>query len=150
METTTTLLAKAKQRAQEMALPYQGALLPNEAYSLLQQISGAQIVDVRSNAELDWVGRIPTAIEVELRVYPGMQPNPDFMTQLSGQTNKTSLLMFICRSGMRSNHAAMLASQAGFSDCYNVLEGFEGDKDESGHRGALSGWKAAGLPWVQS
>jgi len=58
--------------------------------------------------------------------------------------------LFICRSGARSNQAAMIASQADFTDCYNILEGFEGDKDENGHRGKDSGWKAAGLPWVQS
>ena len=133
-----------------MGLPYQGALLPNEAYTLLQQNAEAKIVDVRSNAELDWVGRIPAAIEVELRTYPGMQPNSDFLAQLTSQTDKTFLLMFICRSGVRSNHAATLASQDGFSDCYNILEGFEGDKDGSGHRGLLSGWKAAGLPWTAS
>jgi rhodanese-related sulfurtransferase len=150
METTTNLLKKAQQRAKEMGLPFTGALLPAEAYQLLQEVSGLQLVDVRSKAELDWVGRIPGAIEIELRAYPDMQPNPVFLDQLSGQLDKTSPVMFICRSGARSNHAATIASQSGFTDCYNVLEGFEGDKDESGHRGTLSGWKIAGLPWEQS
>ena len=58
--------------------------------------------------------------------------------------------MFICRSGVRSNQAAIAASESGYSNCYNVLEGFEGDKDSDGHRGIQGGWKAAGLPWVQS
>lgn len=150
METAENLLQKAQQRAKEMGLSYQGALLPTEAYQLFQELPGAQLVDVRSNAELDWVGRIPGAIEIELRSYPGMQPNPDFLDQLSSQLDKASPVMFICRSGVRSSHAATIASQVGFADCYNVLEGFEGDKDETGHRGTQSGWKVAGLPWEQS
>jgi len=150
METTVNLLKKAQQRAKEMDLPFKGALLPVEAYQLLQEVSGAQLVDVRSKAELDWVGRIPGAFEIELRAYPGMQPNPDFLDQLSGRLDKKSPVMFVCRSGARSSHAATIASQSGFTDCYNVLEGFEGDKDETGHRGTVSGWKIAGLPWEQS
>jgi hypothetical protein len=43
----------------------------------------------------------------------------------------------------------MLAQQAGYADCYNVLEGFEGDRDPQGHRNTLGGWRAAGLPWIQ-
>lgn len=150
MKTIADILEKARQRAKEMDLPYKGALLPVEAYQLLMEVTGAQLVDVRSQAELDWVGRIPGAIEIELRAYPNMQPNPDFLDQLSNQLDKASPVMFICRSGARSSHAAMVASQSGFTDCYNVLEGFEGDKDEAGHRGTQSGWKVAGLPWQQS
>jgi len=43
-----------------------------------------------------------------------------------------------------------MVSEIGFTEAYNILEGFEGDKDENGHRGNVSGWKAAGLPWMQS
>lgn len=150
METTAAILEKAHQRADEMELPYKGALLPMEAYRILQESAQAQLVDVRSHAEFDWVGRIPGAIEIELRAYPGMQPNPDFLDQLVKQVDKTSPVLFICRSGSRSNQAAIMATQTGFTDCYNILEGFEGDKDEQGHRGKDSGWKAAELPWVQS
>lgn len=150
METTTAILEKAQQRAKEMGLPYKGALLPIEAYRILQESAQAQLVDVRSRAELDWVGRIPGATEIELRSYPSMQPNPGFLNQLAGQVDKKLPVLFICRSGARSNQAAAMASQSDFADCYNILEGFEGDKDEKGQRGKLSGWKAAGLPWVQS
>lgn len=150
METTTAILEKAQQRVKEMRLPYKGALLPMEAYRVLQESAEAQLVDVRSRAELDWVGRIPGATEIELHSYPGMQPNPDFLDQLTGQVDKTRPVLFLCRSGARSNQAAVMASQADFADCYNILEGFEGDKDENGRRGKISGWKAAGLPWVQS
>jgi len=150
METTAAILEKAHQRAEEMELPYKGALLPMEAYRILQESTRAQLVDVRTRAELDWVGRIPGATEIELRAYPGMQPNADFLGRLASLTNKSQPVLFICRSGSRSNQAAIMATQSGFTDCYNILEGFEGDMDDSDQRGKVSGWKVAGLPWVQS
>lgn len=146
----TEILNAAQQRAKEMNLPYEGALLPDEAYQLMQSAPGAKLIDVRSRAELDWVGRIPGAVEIEWASYPGMQKNPNFMAQLEQQVSKEALTLFICRSGARSHAAAALATQAGYADCYNVLEGFEGEKDASGHRNTLGGWRIAELPWEQS
>ena len=129
---------------------YRGALYPIEAYEILQSATGAKLVDVRSRAELDWVGRVPNAVEIEWASYPGMQPNPNFLTQLEQQVDKDAVLLFLCRSGARSHHAAALATQAGYGDCYNVLEGFEGNQDSYQHRNSIGGWRAAGLPWEQS
>lgn len=143
-------LQKARERAKQMGLPYDGALTPQEANEIWRQAPAAKLVDVRTRAELDWVGRIPGAVEIELLTYPGSQPNPDFVKQLEQQVDKESLVMFICRSGGRSHNAAMMAMQSGYTECYNVLEGFEGDKDAAGHRNTQGGWRAAGLPWTQS
>jgi rhodanese-related sulfurtransferase len=107
-------------------------------------------VDVRTRAELDYVGRIPGAVEIELLSYPGNRPNSGFLAALEQQVDKESMVLFICRSGGRSHNAAMLATQAGYTACYNVLQGFEGDRDEHGHRNTRGGWRKAGLPWVQS
>lgn len=145
----TEILQTAQRRAQEMSLPYEGALLPAEAYEIWQSAPGAKLVDVRTRAELDWVGRIPGAIEVEWASYPGLKPNPNFATALEQQLNSDSLLLFICRSGARSHAAATVATRAGFPDCYNVLEGFEGDPDGDKHRNTKGGWRKAGLPWEQ-
>jgi rhodanese-related sulfurtransferase len=79
-----------------------------------------------------------------------MRPNTSFLAYLSSQVDKESMVMFLCRSGGRSHQAAATATESGYTNCYNILEGFEGDKDASGHRGTKGGWKAAGLPWVQS
>lgn len=146
----TEILKAAQQRAKDMKLPYEGALLPSEAHELMQNAPAAKLVDVRTKAEWDWVGRIPGAVEVEWLSYPGNQPNAYFLNQLEQQVDKESLVMFICRSGGRSHQAAAAATRAGYPDCYNVLEGFEGDRDAQGHRNNLGGWRAAGLPWVQS
>jgi rhodanese-related sulfurtransferase len=143
------ILKAAQGRAQQMGLPYAGALLPREAYQLLQDAAGARLVDVRSRAEWDWVGRIPGAVEIELLTYPGNRPNPAFLSELEEHVKKDLPVMFICRSGARSHNAALLAMQSGYTDCYNVLEGFEGDKDAQEHRNVTGGWRAAGLPWFQ-
>ena len=143
-------LKTARERAKEMGLPYEGALTPKEAHEILQDNPDAKLIDVRTRAELDWVGRVPGAVEVELQTWPGGRPNPDFMKQLEAKVDKSAPVLFICRSGGRSHNAAMLAQQAGYAECYNVLEGFEGDKDDTGHRNTVGGWRHAGLPWTQS
>ena len=146
----TEILQAAQNRATEINCPYEGAMLPDEAQQIMSLAPGAVLVDVRTQAELDWVGTIPGAVEIEWASYPHMKANPHFIAQLEQQVSKESLLMFICRSGARSHNAALAATQAGYTDCYNVLQGFEGDKDAHAHRNVLSGWRAAGLPWEQS
>jgi rhodanese-related sulfurtransferase len=138
----------ARERAREKDLPYAGALLPREAHALLA--SGAKLVDVRTEPELVYVGRIPGSVVVEWQTYPGNKPNPDFIAQLERAVGRNEPVMFICRSGMRSHGAAHAAVQAGYREAYNVLEGFEGDKDANQHRNSTGGWRHAGLPWIQS
>lgn len=143
------ILKTAATRGRQMGLPYGGALTPAEAHDVWRNAPGAKLVDVRTRAEWDYVGRIPGAVEIEIVTYPGGRPNPGFMTELEGKVEKSGPVLFICRSGGRSHNAAMLAAQAGYS-AYNVLEGFEGDRNASGHRNTVGGWRAAGLPWSQS
>jgi rhodanese-related sulfurtransferase len=146
----TDFLNLAHDRARQLKLPYEGALTPSEAHAVWQLAPGAKLVDVRTRAELDWVGRIPDAVEIEWNSWPGNQPNQHFVAQLKHQVDPESLVMFICRSGARSHAAAVAANTAGYSACYNVLEGFEGDKDVNSHRGKIGGWRHGGLPWKQS
>lgn len=143
-------LESAQQRAKQMSLPYQGSLAPHEAYDILRSAPGAKLIDVRTRAEQDWVGRIPDAVEIEWVTYPGMKPNLHFLTHLEQQVEKEALVLFICRSGGRSHAAAAAATQAGYTTCYNITEGFEGDLDGAKHRNSVNGWRAAGLPWQQS
>jgi rhodanese-related sulfurtransferase len=142
------LLNLAQMRAHELGLPYAGALTPKEAYEVWQLAPSAKLVDVRTRAEWDWVGRIPGAEEIEWMSYPSNQPNAHFLAQLKQCVDAQSLVLFVCRSGVRSHHAACLANDSGYSACYNVLEGFEGDKDANGQRGKTGGWRHAGLPWT--
>lgn len=137
----------AAERARQSGLPYAGALTPAEAFRLMQ--AGAKLVDVRTRPELLYVGYVPGSVLVEWQTYPGNARNPDFLGQLGQAAQPGDTLMFLCRSGVRSHYAAAAATQAGWADCYNVLEGFEGERDPQQHRGTLNGWRKAGLPWAQ-
>jgi rhodanese-related sulfurtransferase len=146
----TEILSLAQRRAKEVKLAYEGILLPHEAAELLEIAPGVRLVDVRSRAELDLVGIIPEAIHVEFRHFPGWTLNPHFLTQLRQLTDPEALTMFICRNGARSHQAALVASEAGWHDSYNVAEGFEGDFNKAtSRRSEINGWKARGLPWLQ-
>ena len=149
MPTLSEFLHRAQARAHHDNLPYEGALTPLEADFIWHHAPGAKLVDVRSHAELELVGYIPGAIFLEWQAFPGWQLNPYFLAQLNQQVDKEGLIMFICRSGGRSHQSAVLAHEAGYTEVYNVLEGFEGDKNTLQRRGGMNGWKAAGLSWVQ-
>jgi len=137
----------AAERGKKLGLTYAGALLPKEAHALMQ--SGARLVDVRTKPELQYVGRVPGATEIEWQTYPGNRPNPEFLAELAALVGKDQPVMFLCRSGARSHSAAEAATRAGWRETYNVLEGFEGAKDAAQHRNSVGGWRFAGLPWTQ-
>jgi rhodanese-related sulfurtransferase len=137
----------ARERGKKMGLTYAGALLPAEAHQLMQ--AGAKLVDVRTKPELAYVGKIPGSLAVEWQTYPGGRENPEFLAELAAAVPKDQPVMFLCRSGARSNAAAEAATRAGWKEAYNILEGFEGDKDAEQHRNSLGGWRKAGLPWTQ-
>jgi rhodanese-related sulfurtransferase len=138
----------AQERGKKLGLGYAGALLPAEAHQLMQ--AGAKLVDVRTRPELLYVGKIPGSIAVEWQTYPGNRENPEFLGELAALVPKDQPVMFLCRSGARSHSAAEAATRAGWKEAYNVLEGFEGNKDAEQHRSTVGGWRKAGLPWVQS
>ncbi|MDE3011176.1 MAG: rhodanese-like domain-containing protein [Pseudomonadota bacterium] len=149
MESSQQLLETAAARGRELEVPYAGALLPAEAWALVQGLPETVLVDVRTQAELDWVGFVPGACHVEWQRYPGGVANPDFLAQLQAQVRPHQAVLFLCRSGGRSHAAAALAAQVGYARAYNVLQGFEGDRDQEGRRNRVGGWRAAGLPWKQ-
>jgi rhodanese-related sulfurtransferase len=141
---------------------YAGDVSARETWERLVEDKGALLVDVRSRAEWSFVG-VPdlepvarTLILVEWQSFPpGPTPNPDFASELAAALEsagyaKGKALFFLCRSGARSRRAAIEATEAGLGPCFNVSDGFEGALDAEGHRGTAEGWKAAGLPWVQS
>ena len=147
---TNEILAAARTRAADQ--PYAGAVTPQEAFALVQTDPKVRIVDVRTDAERDWVGRIavPAAqhLAVQWATYPGGQPNPHFGDELAQVASPDDILLFLCRSGVRSRHSARVATELGYANAFDILEGFEGDRDGEGHRKTLGGWCKAGLPWV--
>ncbi len=148
MESVENILTQAQARASQNGLSYAGAVTPQEAYALISQDSSAVLVDVRSRAELELVGRVPVATHVEWAFYPGMVANADFAAQLQAQVDKSRTVIFMCRTGGRSHNAALLAQQLGYSHAYNMVEGFEGEANALKQRTLMNGWKHAGLPWT--
>jgi rhodanese-related sulfurtransferase len=143
------IFERAAQRAAASKLAYAGAVTPQEAWALASA-GAATIVDVRTRPEWELVGHVPGTPLVEWRRYGEEAANPDFVAQLENVASHDEPLLFLCRSGVRSHHAAQAAARAGFAGAYNILEGFEGDLDASRRRGTLGGWRRAGLPWIQS
>ena len=140
-----------------MVESYAGDISCDTAWEILNDDPGAVLVDVRTDAEWTFVG-VPDLRPLGKRVifvpwqqYPSMAVNPSFVKEVAESgLDADATLVVLGRDGARSPAAAQALTEAGFRRCYSVADGFEGDKDEAGKRGALNGWKAHGLPWVQS
>src|SRR5471032_3615288 len=136
---------------------YTGDVAPQTAFKILSENKGAVLVDVRTRHEWNYVG-LPELSSIgkkqallEWQVFPSMQPNPDFVTALSGAVaDKAAPLLFLCRSGARSAAAAKAMTAAGYGTCLNISDGFEGPLNGEAKRGSSDGWKASGLPWRQT
>ncbi len=136
---------------------YAGDKTVQETWDILASAPNAVLIDVRTTAEWAYVG-LPDLSSLGKMVqpvswvlFPDMSKNMNFIDEISAiQPNKDAPMIFLCRSGVRSIAAAEAATRAGYSQAYNVLEGFEGGPDQSGHRGTIGGWKVAGLDWKQS
>jgi rhodanese-related sulfurtransferase len=137
-------------------MSYAGELKPTDAWKLLADDKKAQLVDVRTRPEWMFVG-LPDLGALGKKTllqswqnFPAMEVDANFGAALSQQIpDHDAPILFLCRSGGRSRAAAMAMTALGYSKCYNVAEGFEGNPDAERHRGKTGGWKAAGLPWVQ-
>jgi len=139
---------------------YAGDLSPRESWELLSKEAEGQLVDVRTEAEWNFVGA-PDLSGLKRRVvfcewqrFPP-EMNPSFVEECAQALSaagyaKGSALFFLCRSGARSKSAAIAMTAAGYGPCFNIKDGFEGALDPERHRGVAAGWKAEGLPWTQS
>ena len=127
-------------------LGYAGDVTPQTAYEWMQS-GEAVLVDVRTDAEREWVGFVPGAVAVAWKQWPGMAMNDSFDSAIQ-QAAQGKKVVLLCRSGVRSIAAAQRATELGL-EAYNILEGFEGDPNEAGHRGVTGGWRQRGLPWRQ-
>ena len=138
-------------------MTYSGDISVEDAWRQLSDDSSAVLVDVRTAEEWNFVGAPDLSdvgkqvVRVSWQTLPTMDQNPNFVEDVRAQASDNDAnLLFICRSGARSRSAAIAMTAAGFSKCFNVAGGFEGDLDGDRHRGVTGGWKAAGLPWSQS
>ena len=138
---------------------YAGDVTPAEAWQVLTEDAQAVLVDVRTEVEWNLIGR-PDLEGI------GKEPvflqwvkmggvNKDFVAELKAALQERDIatdapVYFMCQSGGRSKMAAMQCTELGYTRCYNIADGFEGDLDEHRHRNSVSGWKVTGLPWYQT
>ncbi len=127
-------------------------LLPREAWEFLQQTPDALFVDVRMEIESLYVGRPPGVVNIPWYEYPELTPDPaGFVAAVERETggDKSRPVVLLCRSGKRTLDAGQALAQAGYTQLFNVLHGFEGDLDDNFKRSTLNGWRFDGLPWEQ-
>jgi rhodanese-related sulfurtransferase len=126
-------------------------LNPQQAWALLQQNTGAVLVDVRTKVEHAFVGHPIGAIHIAWKEAPDWQVNSKFVAEVEKRvSDKNAPVLLLCRSGQRSLDAAKALEEAGFRRLINIVDGFEGLLDQHNHRGNLGGWRFNGLPWAQS
>lgn len=126
---------------------YAGDISPHLAWQWVQS-GQAVLVDVRTDAEREWVGAVPGAVPVAWKQWPAMDLNAQFDAQIRAAVPPGGRAVLLCRSGVRSVAAARRAAELGLQ-AYNILEGFEGELDANGQRGRKGGWRLRGLPWRQ-
>lgn len=140
-------------------MSYAGDVTPEEAWKLLADDPEVVLVDCRTEAEWRFVGVADVSslqrdvVYVEWNRTDGTH-NDGFVDELIAAgvqpaEDVARPVVFLCRSGNRSIGAAEAATAAGIAPSYNILDGFEGNLDDDGHRGG-TGWRAIGLPWKQS
>ena len=121
------------------------------------------LVDVRTVQEYQFVGHVPMAYNIPNFVWGkwdeqkknfGTDPNPDFLRQFAGLfPDKKATIIIMCRSGHRSGKAIKQLVAAGYTNLYQMWEGFEGitvsDKEvPSFGKKVVDGWKNKGLPYT--
>jgi rhodanese-related sulfurtransferase len=142
-------LESVKAEAESAGLPFAGGVPPAAAWQLFSA-RRVLLVDVRTAEERKFVGHIPDSLHVPWATGTALTRNPRFVRELESKIGgKDAVALLLCRSGKRSALAAEAATKAGFSNVFNVLEGFEGEIDARQQRGKADGWRFHGLPWVQ-
>ena len=97
---------------------YAGDVSPQLAFEWVRS-QQAVLIDVRTDAEREWVGFVPDAIGLAWKQWPGMAMNPDFEAGLRAHVPAGKKALLLCRSGVRSIAAAKRATELGF-EAYNL------------------------------
>ncbi len=137
-------------------------LKPKEAFELLSKDKDSILVDVRTFEEISFVGTVDLTkigerfLLLPWKLFPKMTLNQAFEANILNlfkqgkeEAKERVKLVFICRSGVRSENAAKFCLSLGIKNCYNIVGGFEGELNEEGHRSKINGWKFENMPWKQ-
>ena len=141
-----------------------------QAFDVLVSNKNAFLIDVRTQEEFDWVGNVcdnsfcNKQILLTWKNVANLTQSSQFSNILTEIIVKKSSslfaiqaeamqhlqLYFICRSGGRSGLSATHLANLGWQQCFNIVNGFEGDLNNQHQRGKLNGWKVNNLPWRQA
>jgi len=141
-------------------------LTPKESYEIVNaERAKTLFIDVRTRGELQFVGMTHEIdgqvafVEMnefgewdaannrfKLDANPVFSQSVDKLLAAKG-LSKSDRVIVMCRSGDRSARAVNLLADAGYTNIWNQIEGFEGDLSKDGRRD-VNGWKNAGLPWT--
>jgi rhodanese-related sulfurtransferase len=127
------------------------SITPQEAFDLMQQDSDCVYIDVRTEEEFSR-GHPQGAVNIPVASPDpfggGLAPNDDFTKVVEANFPKEKKLILGCQAGPRSDRAAKILEQAGYSRLFSVKGGFGGMHDLSGKLLA-PGWCTLGLPVSQ-
>jgi rhodanese-related sulfurtransferase len=119
---------------------------PPQTNEMLQKDSTVIYLDVRTVPEFT-NGHPQRGINIPAFFFqaPGQPtPNPDFLKVVEANIPKDAVVIVGCQTGGRSQRAADLMAQAGYTNVSNMQGGFGGGQDQMGR--AVSGWRDSGLP----
>lgn len=150
-----TIYEQASERKQHP--DYAGEVSADESWNILSAEPSAALVDVRTLPEWQFAGLPDLSSlnkethQISWKTYPSFETNQSFVKQLSNKIQDANTpILFLCKSGARSLDAAIAMTQAGYTHCFNIIDGFEGPKNDAGQRGSVAGWKASQHPWEQA
>lgn len=128
---------------------------PKDCYDVLCQNSGALLIDCRTKQEWDLTGVADLSACQKKPLFVEWtdaqnQSNQAFLAQVQSYASPETMIIVMCRIGGRSADACQFLAEHGYENLINMTEGFEGRADENGHRNSYEGWRAHGLPWIQS
>jgi rhodanese-related sulfurtransferase len=138
----------------EDAALYKGDINAKEAWDMLRGDAESFLIDVRTDQEWEAVGYPDLSVlskrlvKLSWRLGSNKSINPDFTEELEKVVgDKNAAIIFICRSGGRSAETAVLATKRGYTNCYNLIGGFEGHYFDDKDKPSYPGWVENELPW---
>jgi len=159
---TLTDLAKDEARI-STSIPVDNNIDVNTAFRMATT-KKVPVIDVRTIQEYQFVGHIPFAYNIPVQVWGekwdekkncfALDQNSGFISNFERIfPDKSAAYIISCRSGHRSTKAIDALAKDGYTNLYNMWEGFEGaavkDKElPSFDQKVGEGWKNKGLPFT--
>ncbi|NCG57296.1 MAG: rhodanese-like domain-containing protein [Proteobacteria bacterium] len=121
---------------------------PDKAHDLLQSDQGFTYLDVRMPEEFV-EGHVPDSRNIPVMIRGeggvGLRMNPEFSEVVDQESKADSKIILGCQKGGRSQKAADILSDKGYTNLHDMRGGFIGETDVLGNV-TFPGWHSRGLP----